>query len=359
MKQNKSCGIVTFYKSNNYGGILQSYALKTILTRYCKPYFVKHENTKIASWHSIRPPMPTNRRKLKEFIIKTLCYFPALKKKQRFDLFRERYLPEGSNQDGDFYITGSDQVWNFECNDFNEDYFLQFAEKSKRNAYSASFGFNEIPIEYRDFYHRLLTDFNKMSVREKTGSIILKDLIDRDVPVTLDPTLLLAKEEWATIFTKTIKQKPYILVYTFAITKTIVEFVDKLAEERGLQTIVLLPPKGFWQKSAFKTAKYLSNVSPEDWVQYFYNADYIVTNSFHGIAFSINFQKNFSAELRPEPSKINSRIIDILSLFGLNDRYIDQPHATDCIDYTYAQEVLSQQRVKSIAYLESIINDYQ
>ncbi len=358
MKHNKSCGIITFHKSNNYGAVLQSYALKTVLSRYCEPFFIRHENAKIAQWHSIRPPMPTSKKKLKEFIIKTLCYFPALKKQQRFNRFRDRYFPEGEIGQGDFYISGSDQVWNYVCNDFNDAYFLDFADKSQRNSYSASFGFNEIPAEYINQYHKLLSDFNKMSVREKTGSDILKKLLDRDVPVTLDPTLLLSKEEWASLFDKPKHKKPYVLVYAFDVTKSIIDFVNTLVKERDLDVIVLLPTKAFWQKSAFKNAKYLGNVSPEDWVQYFYFADCVVTNSFHGMAFSINFQKTFYAELRPEPSKINSRIIDVLSLFGLNNRYIDQPDSTKEIDYAPVTEILEAQRQKSLDYLLSIINDY-
>lgn len=358
MKQKKSCGIITFHKSNNYGAVLQSYALKTVLSRYCTPFFIKHENATIAQWHSIRPPMPTNIKKMREFIIKTLCYFPALKKQQRFNRFRAHYLPERDAEQGDFFISGSDQVWNYVCNDFNNAYFLDFAEKAKRNSYSASFGFDEIPNEYIDLYHSLLSDFNRISVREKTGSTILKKLINRDVPVTLDPTLLLSKDEWSALIKKRIHKKPYLLVYAFDATKTIANFVNRLAEERKLDVIVLLPTKAFWQKSAFKNAKYLGNVSPEDWVQYFYYADYVVTNSFHGMAFSINFQKTFSAELRPEPSKINSRIIDVLSLFKLNDRYIDRPNATKEIDYAPVHEILNSERQKSMDYLLSIVNDY-
>ncbi|MBQ7795424.1 MAG: polysaccharide pyruvyl transferase family protein [Lachnospiraceae bacterium] len=359
MEDKKNCGIITFHDAINYGAVLQAYALKKALTDYCNPFIVRHHNLKIAKQHSLSPGIPTNPQALKTFIIKSLTYFPNAKKHQAFLDFKNRYLydtPEETT--ADFYITGSDQVWNYVCSGFDKAYFLDFADARKRNSYSASFGLDTIPEDYIEHYYTLLKNFNKISVRESTGCNIIKELLDRDVPVTLDPTLLLTKDEWKSLFSHSINEKPYLLVYAFCTTPTMIDFVNRIAADKNLQIIVLLPEKSMWRKSKFKNAKYLNYLSPQDWVQYFYNASFVVTNSFHGTVFSINFNRPFAVELLPPPAKVNSRITDMLKLLGLENQYISNPDVLNAIDYKRINESLCIERKKSLDYLLSIVKDY-
>lgn len=359
MKHKINCGIITFHEAINYGAVLQTFALKKVLSRYCNTFIVRHHNQAIAQRHSIVPKIPINGNDIKSFIIKTLTYLPNSKKHKRFLKFREKYLYDtDEDKNADFYITGSDQVWNYACTDFDRAYFLDKVDGAKKNSYSASFGFDKIPEKYVDRYRELLKDFNKISVREFTARGIIKDLLDRDVDVTLDPTLLITKEEWGDFFKCSDVNKPYLLVYAFAITPDMATFINKISAQKKLQVIVLAPEKSLWRRSLLKKAKYITHISPEDWIRYFYNASFIVTNSFHGTVFSINFNKQFAVELLPPPAKVNSRLTDILKLLNLESRYISNPHILDPINYKQVNEILDSERTKSLNYISGIVSDY-
>ena len=357
MGERKNCGIITFHEAINYGAVLQAYALKKVVSRYCDVHFVRHSNNTILKRNSIAPGFPTSLGGLKRFVIKSLTYMPNYKKHTYFKKFRDEFLLDTPEMYADFYITGSDQVWNDICTDFDKSYFLNFTDDIKKNSYSASFGFESVPQAKVDEYRTLLNGFNNISVREKTGKSIVADLLKRDVPVTLDPTLLLTKEEWFELVNP-VKYKKYLLVYAFEITDSMVRFVNEISEKRGLNTLVLLPEKSLWKKSPFKNAKYINYISPSDWVSYFYHADFIVTNSFHGTAFSINFNKQFAVELLPPPAKVNSRLVDALELFELDYRYLSNPEILDDVSFEKVNRILIEKRKESIDYLKSIVEGY-
>ena len=358
MDNKKSCGIITFHEAVNYGAVLQAYALKKVISRYCDVHFVRHSNSAILNRNSISPGFPKSIAGLKRFIIKSLTYFPNRKKHNFFTRFRNQYLLDTPEKYADFYITGSDQVWNDKCTDFDKAYFLDFTDDKKKNSYSASFGFDSVPEDKIDEYRRLLGGFNNISVREKTGKDIISDLIERDVRVTLDPTLLLSKEEWSELVRQVDSYGKYLLVYAFEITDKMAEFVNKIAEERNLCVLILLPEKSLWKKSPIKNAKFVNYVSPEEWVSFFYYADFIVTNSFHGTVFSINFNKQFAVELLPPPSKVNSRLTDVLDMFELNTRYISSSDIRVNVDFERCNSIMQAKREESVSYLKSIIEEY-
>lgn len=354
-----SCNIVTFYNAINYGAILQTYALKKAMSTLCSTYIFKYHNPHIVRIYSISPFSSCS---LREMAAKLIRFIPNAKKKFRFKSFEKKYLTNNKPILKElFYITGSDQVWNYNCTDFDKTYFLDFVEDKKlKNSYAASFGIEKIPDEYKAEYKKLLSDFNMISVREKSGQKIIKDLIGIDVPVTIDPTLLLTEAQWAADFCKRHTKKEYILVYSFSLTDTMCEFVNRLSDEKNLHVIILMPNKRIGKKGPIKRSIYKTNVSPEKWVNYFYNASYIVTNSFHGTAFSINFNKNFFVELLPPPAKVNSRLIDILELLGLSGRLITNENLKidSPIDYAPVNEILNGKRKESLKYLEAIIDSY-
>ncbi len=357
MDNRKNCGIITFHEAINYGAVLQAYALKKVVGRYCDVHFVRHSNNAILKRNTIAPGFPTSLGGLKRFVIKSLTYIPNYKKHIYFKKFRDEFLLDTPETFADFYITGSDQVWNNACTDFDKAYFLDFTDDIKKNSYSASFGFDSVPQDKVAEYRALLNGFNNISVREKTGKSIVADLLGRDVSVTLDPTLLLTKEEWSELI-HPVEYKKYLLVYAFEITDTMVSFVNEVANKKGLRILVLLPEKSLWKKSPFKNAKYINYISPSDWVSYFYHADFIVTNSFHGTAFSINFNKQFAVELLPPPAKVNSRLVDALELFELERRYLSNPDILNNVGFEKANQILAEKRRESIDYLKSIVEGY-
>jgi len=360
LKDKKKCGIITFHSVLNYGAALQAYALKKAMSTFCDSFIVRYENEQMMSKYSLSLPFPKNIKTLKEFLIKLITFPGRIRKKQGFKKFQEKYLydtPEAKN--ADFYITGSDQVWNPLYSHFDTAYFLDFTESKKKNSYAASFGVEEVPEKDREKYIELLKDFNKLSVREEAGRKIIGDLLGRDAVVSIDPTLLIDKTVWAEEMKYRAPEKPYILVYSFLVSDKMAEFVNRLSKEKGLKIVVLAPAKKLLKKSKFNNAKYLTNLPPEGWVQYFKGAEYIITNSFHGTVFSINFNKKFFVELLPPPSKVNSRLTNVLELFGLTDRYINEEfNFGGEIDYEKVNEILKDERKKSIDYLESIAGDY-
>ncbi len=348
--------IVTFYNAINYGAVLQTYALKKTMSKYCVTGVYKHDNAYIDGLYSVNP-FRYSGLKTKLLMMAQLPF--KLIKKYRFNSFvKRRLLNSGSDSAECFYVTGSDQVWNCDCTKFDKAYFLDFAEPRFKNSYAASFGFDEIPEQHKEEYKRLLYDYNQISVREEQGRKILNDLIGRDVPVTLDPTLLLSKEEWASEFVKK-NDKKYILVYSFIITESMRNFINKLSAEKGLPVVVLMPDRTLRNKYGLNNATFKTHVSPEKWVEYFYNATYVVTNSFHGTAFSINFNKDLFVELLPGRAKVNSRLTNILKLFSLEGRMIENfDDNGKAIDFDQVNDILETQRKESIAYLESIVSCY-
>lgn len=353
------CYIVTFYHAINYGAVLQTYALKRICEKNIQTFVYPYENKKIKYDYSLNPFQSSS---FTTIIAKFLKLPTNFIRKLRFTNFIHRYLiNDRPNTNKVFYITGSDQVWNYILSDFDKTYFLDFVPDDRlKNSYAASFGFESIPEKLKDEYRQLLTGYNMMSVREEAGQKILKDLIDRDVPVTLDPTLLLSGEQWSAAFCTNNIQEQYILVYAFMLTDSMSRLINKLSEEKNLPVIILMPDRSIRKHCPIKRAKFKTTVSPEMWVNYFYHATYIVTNSFHGTVFSINFNKTFFVELLPPPAKVNSRLTHILDMFHLSDRIFDGDLSiiNRKISYEKVNQILCEKRKESLKYLESIALSY-
>ncbi|HFM6841875.1 TPA: polysaccharide pyruvyl transferase family protein, partial [Enterococcus faecium] len=250
----------------------------------------------------------------------------------------------------DLFICGSDQIWSPYSAGFDPIYFLDFVKKrNKKNAYAASFGVEIVPEETIKEYSRRLKNFNVISVREEIGKKIIKNLIEEDVPVSLDPTLLLSKTEWDLIIEKKRKiSEKYLLIYLITETREIIELAKKVAREKKLKLVYI-------NDNIYKTKGIYNynNCSPSDWLNLFYNADYIVTNSFHGIAFSINFEKEFSVQYLPEPAKVNSRINNILDNYSLKWRI--NYDGNEKINYSKVNKILVEDRVASQQILKDIM----
>ncbi|RAP74005.1 polysaccharide pyruvyl transferase family protein [Paenibacillus montanisoli] len=363
----KKIGILTFHRSINYGAVLQAYALKSVITKlgahcniidYKNQYIDEINRVKLFDFNSS-----------KSFINGILTYAAKKEKYEKFVEFREKYLVDEErdldistlNQRQNYYdayITGSDQVWNYGLSNFDKTYFLDFVSDSKKKySYAASFGFLEIPKDYINKYRELLGNFNKISVREEQGKKIVNSLLQKKVPVVQDPTLLLNVNEWIEAFriSKNNNPKKYILLYLMIPEPNIVKFTEELAKETGYEIIYITDRIARNIKATFART-----VSPVEWLELFLNATYIVTNSFHGVAFSINFNKNFFMGLLPSPANVNSRLENIINIFGLKERQIGIGNKIDIgnvIDYDPINRILSDAREQSMAYLKTIISD--
>ncbi len=356
----KKIGILTFSRVRNYGAVLQSWALKNIILKLghsCE--IINYSNNFLSVKYKLMPNhkifnfkeliLDILRLPLKLLETYNFCKFNSfLYSNKKIFFKRDLY---SLNDKYDLFIVGSDQVWNLDLTGNDTSYFLDFVtDNYKKNAYAASFGKDRLTEEQKKIFRYFLEKFNKLSVREIQGQNIIKELIDKEIPVLLDPTMLLDKNDWENIAIFP-KKNNFILLYLMDFDRDIINFAEKFAKHKKIEIIYL--------SSAFRkkiNAKYVNPI-PQEWVGYFMNAEYIVTNSFHGLCFAINFNKHFFVDLLPLPANVNSRLENILDLFNLRDRLIDNigNDYDRLIDYEFVNKILEIEREKSINYLKEII----
>jgi hypothetical protein len=247
----------------------------------------------------------------------------------------------------DFFIVGSDQVWNPTFPEFSELFFLTFAPKHKRIAYAPSFGLNELPEELKDDFAAWIADIKYLSVREESGANIIRNLIGRDVPVMLDPTMLLKKEDWKKVSTPVIDlpKGPYILTYFLGTLDTKRNKEIKLFAKKHDMKLVQVNDKN---------SKYYST-GPSEFISLIDKASLILTDSFHGTVFSILFEKPFLTYKRIGGDNMYSRIETLFSLLHLQDRQdisLFNPNLWE-IDYTEVNKLLQIERNKALDYLSA------
>lgn len=203
-----------------------------------------------------------------------------------------------------------------------------------------------------------MKDFANISVREKQGQKIVNCLCSKESTVVLDPTLLFDMKEWRNFFSNRAKyeKSKYILIYCMEPSSSIINVAKKISNDTGLKIIMINP---FTELFQIDTSVMVAG--PEDFISLFLNAEYVITNSFHGTVFSINFGKKFFVEyLSYTNYDVNSRIEHILDLFDLKDRLIIEGNNNDLyknIDYEKVNNILKYEREKSINYLTKILNN--
>ena len=358
-------GLMTWFRYNNYGTVLQAYSLQQILKKY-----------KFNSILIDYCPRGTNKNinELSYFIDLALSKINKTKyivNKDMFEIFINNYLNVTDkcnnyyelkmlSEEFDAIICGSDQIWS--PYNFDANYFLSFANKNKIMSYSPSFGMssiNDIYLEKR--IGKLLNRFNFISVREKTGANLIKKISGKDAEVTLDPTLLLDKNEWDKIINKKLnnelKEKKYILCYFLGNSNKYYKNIIKYSQEHNLE-IINIPAIGNQKFNKYST---IDNIGPREFVTLIKNATLIFTDSFHGTIFSINYNKNFFVYKRFKDSdkkSQNSRVIDILNKLNLNDRLLDSKSKINCkdINYNFVYDRLKNMRNSSLNYLLTGLN---
>lgn len=323
-------GIITFHCSDNYGAMLQAYGLKRYLSksgvtvdvvRY-EPFFLtgRHwwipyipdrgilkciKNARLG-WRRnlcMRKYFFIHRSNMKKFRRKFLT--TSVQRKKLF-AFQLRTLPY------QYYIVGSDQIWNPEITlGLRSVYFGGFKNKQKKKviSYGASLGGDALDEKYEQEFSTLLCNLNAVSVREETSISYIKSLYKGNVKCVLDPIFLLKREEWERI-EKLPEKEEYILVYATEFNEKLVDYAKKLSEAKGMQVVELRTRAG-------KTGDDFIvdyTAGPSEFLGYIHKAAYVVTNSFHGIAFSIVYQKKLIAFPH---SSCNARIYNILKIHGL------------------------------------------
>lgn len=350
-------GILTFPKAINYGAALQATALRKVLLNHTKEvYFLNYSCKAIDGASKI---FDISEMFSIKYTLAHIYNMPeAIKRKRNFSNYWKKHFDFGPSdpQKYDTVIVGSDQVWNYNLTNNDLFYFLNFKNTNvKKVSYAASFGLAEIDKEHSDAIVPLLNDFDFLSVREKQAAKIIKDNANIEAPVVCDPTLLLDKSEWEKIALERSKGSGYIFVYTVFNSDKVWEYAKKLSDKTGLPIKTIS-----YSKFHKREAIYDYVAGPDDWVNYMLGADYVVTNSFHGVAFSINFNKNFFFDMPPEKSGVGSRISDITERYSLSQRNISSENfvaTTDAPDFTNANKLLEEDRKFSFEFIDSFLKN--
>ena len=260
-------------------------------------------------------------------------------------------------------LVGSDQVWlpDVAVSNF---FTLRFAAPGvRRISYATSLGVSSYPNYAKkaagDFWKQI--DF--LSVREQQGKEIIQSIVDIPVEVVADPTYLLTREEWEKLIpSKKVIEAGYILCYFLGDSEPIKKYARKFADSKGLRLVSILSNECNSDDSKFAD-EVLIGKSPEEFVNLIRNAEFILTDSFHGLAFSVINQKQFLIFYRRRTDvkeSRNSRIDNIVRSWDIEDRLIREPEElkfpTSSIDYSAVSEKVEALRAKSLAFLDRALN---
>jgi len=362
--------ITTLFGVTNYGTVLQAYATqKKIQDLGYDSDILNYTQKRLSLLNVIKKSNHEAKNiKSKLFILGSVCFrlVPNVIIKKIFSKFVNKYLVLTSNNINDYvevkksfdyskyscFLTGSDQVWNSKYNEgIDYVYYLKFVpDDLNKVSYASSIGMNEFPKEEKKEIKNLLNRYNHISVRELSAQEELKKM-SIDSKLVLDPTMLLNIDEWKLIEKDMNINEKYLLVYILGRDKSIMDIAEKVAAERNLKIIKI----GLDFIHSSKIYKNYQFCSPNEFVYLFRNADFILTNSFHGLAFSINFNKQF---LAISPKTYNTRLLSILTLFDLTDRLIinnDDLINDANINYDLVNKKLSKYRNDSIDFLRKSI----
>lgn len=369
-------GILTLPIAENYGGILQSVALYRYLYNqghdvvliykdsYQIPWkrFLKNALLKVP-FHNFKD-IKTNYQLQMEYKERKKFHRPFIEK-EIFNISEDLYTKQdlenfAEKENFDAVIVGSDQVWRkaYINDKYYKSYFLDFIDgnKTKKIAYAASFGkdYWEGKDDLEDI-SKLLQDFTAVSTREKSGIDICKNSFGFDnAKHVLDPTMLMTKEFYKNeILSKyDISEAPKggLLTYVLDEEDEKKEIINFVKENLKINKIHHL--KGF------NTSK--TTYSVPEWLASFANADFVVTDSFHGMVFSIIFEKDFMV-IGNEDRGLD-RFISLLSLLGLEDRLVlnksqINKENLEKIDFLKVKEILDEERKISVEFLERALND--
>lgn len=368
--------IVTLPLHTNYGGILQCYALQTVLERMGHDVRVLSRPQYGRSYYIIYP-LAVCKRLLKRFLLgKDVAILKAPHQivRQHTDRFIHKYIHQYEKRVWtskiasrfDAIIVGSDQVWRPVYFQPIEEAFLSFLGDSdiKRIAYAASFGVDncdEYTSEQLKLCSQLLQKFNAVSVRESSGISLCREYFDVNAEQMLDPTLLLDANDYRVLIRKgkTKPSKGNMLVYMLDKSEEKIALVNRIAKEKGLTP--------FWVDSSDEQKEKLPlekciKISVEQWLRSFDDAEFVFTDSFHGCIFSIIFQKQFVVIGNKERGL--SRFTSLLELFSLYDRLLfdvqeyemKRKELNRSIDFKFLFDVLNKKRMCSFDCIYSFNN---
>lgn len=354
----RTIAFITIHVGYNFGSVLQTIATARLLRdSEMNPVCINYI-----------PPRVTERRYWEEGntgvlrIIRRLLYFPIhYYSKWKYNKYLSKHCPLSKPiyweddfvsmcPKADVYLTGSDQVWNFKHNEGIDSHYFFEGITGKKVAFASSIGMTELPQDYKEYMVRALRSYKTLSVRESSAVTILSELGIKSEQL-IDPTLMIDKTIWPQYASKRLVKDPYIFVYlpyNVSNKGMVYSTVRKISDRRRLKIVTFS-----WDYRKDKMAdKTITFADPGDILSLFIYADYVVTNSFHGTAFSINLNKQFWVYM---PSHFSTRLLSLIELCGLYDRMLDgeieENAINTTIDFTNANRVLEKEREKAKSFI--------
>lgn len=332
--------ILTLHWASNYGAVLQALAAQEVLKRYggvdlidYRPPYVAQTMRRFRFGAGRRAPLR---------IAKDLARFRArgrVIEKFRSFIGRRLHCTEpirhaselgAMSSVTDLFVAGSDQIWNPRvvggCDELDPNFFLAPIEARRKISFASSTGDYDYSDSQWSQVREMLASFSALSMRESDTAARFSNKLQRDVSTVVDPTLLLSADEWAALLQvkRPALAGPYMLVYALHKDKLFAAVVDKVARQLrmrvvGLDQDPILP---------FRVDAHISSAGPEEFVEHFMNASFVITNSFHGVAFALNFGKHFVAV---RPSTGANRIESLLANLGIEGRLICEASETPAL----------------------------
>lgn len=359
-------GIFTFHGSDNYGSVLQAYALSRYLNKQghnaeIVNYYFEYDYRQYKIFRTYR--YKSNPISLASDI---LSLKHNILRKNNFEIFRKSYLPISENKYYDTislsetldiydaFICGSDQIWNTRCtNGVNDAYFLKFSKNNSiKIAYAPSLGtdaFEELELKK---IAAEIASFKSISLRETSSAQMIQPYIDNPIEIVLDPTMILDVKDYNRLLLNTNKpiQQSYIFMYILGSSrayKNIINYGILLARQKNCKLIYIIENHNLLK---FIYGHNVSGCSPNDFLSFIKDAKYVITNSFHATVFSVLFKKQFVSFSRGNST---SRIYDLLNNLGLSNRMNDICLDIDeAINYEIVHQKIEEKKIISKKFLE-------
>lgn len=373
----KKVGIVSFHVAINYGVYLQAYALQRKIEELgYEPEIVDYRKRtdetdgrikralrRIMKEHMspkeiVRDVRAVLRgRKLsgvQEISHRKKAFWDFADKHFKLTRFYENYQSICQDHaEYDACVCGSDQIWNPLYTKCNPVYFLEFVPPEKRIAYAPSIAIQKIPDEYTKALESKIGQFAAVSLRERSASELWAGKLKRDVYNVVDPTLLYSGREWKEMAVMP-KEEHYVLCYFLGHDEAYLKLIRRIEEKYHLKAVIL----PFAYEAIMKYPGIKAYASIEEFLGYICNADFVLTDSFHGTAFSVNFNRNFYVIKRADKGgQMHSRIHDFLENIGLEDRELQVEDAgsvaLETIDYAPVNVKLDKWIQDSVNYLDT------
>lgn len=377
-KKHADIGIITFHCSNNYGAMLQAYGLKTFLRRHGKEAdIVRYEPFYMTGRHWWIPYAPIRGLKGRIWGVFHMWngFMAHIRTREDFsrqlenmNYFRYKYLVNKKQRKilslggltrlrYKYYVVGSDQIWNpdITCG-LKKAYFGAFPNKRKKKviSYAASFGGSELSACYDEAFSKLVGCVDALSVREETAVPYVERLSGKEVTPVLDPVFFLKKESWQKVerVPDKVENRKYILVYVTEPNQGMADYAKSLSQNTGLPVIEVRAG----QQGTDVGFEVDHTAGPAELLGYIHRAEYVVSNSFHAVAFSIIYEKQFLAFVH---RSLGARVRNILQIHGLQDRLCGENETPDINAGIDWENVREKTRENVRASGEFLLNNIQ